>query len=221
MEILEEEYQKIIESFPNAIIVDNYISHLKIPLVNNRFLDIDYKKYPKRPKVLLIKPNGEIYKNLDSMISSLKNWKKGDAISIVELLTDILLFIKKMQNNEIIIERELFNGILALCRNQHPREILGLLRMANGVVTEYILPPGALTSDSSGIFFPSRLPLDPSLEGTVHSHPSGNPCPSLGDLNSVFKKNRFHFIVAYPYNSLTCVKCFDKNGNEIPFRIIR
>ena len=64
MEILEEEYQKIIESFPNAIIVDNYISHLKIPLVNNRVLDIDYKKYPKvKDKLVKIQ---DINENLGS-----------------------------------------------------------------------------------------------------------------------------------------------------------
>ena len=125
-----------------------------------------------------------------------------------------------MQTNEILISKELFKGILGLCRDQHPREILGLLRMVNGVVSEYILPPGALTSENSGIFSPSRIPIGSSLEGTIHSHPSGNPNPSLGDLNSIFKKYVFHFIVGYPYNSLTCVKCFDKNGKELKFKII-
>ena len=70
MEIIEKEYQKIIKSFPNAEIVDNYISHIKIPLLNDVFLDIDYRKYPKRPKVVLIKENGQIYSNLDTVILS-------------------------------------------------------------------------------------------------------------------------------------------------------
>jgi len=90
----------------------------------------------------------------------------------------------------------------------------------NGVVSEYILPPGALTSDNSGIFSPSRIPIGSSLEGTIHSHPTGSPYPSLVDLNGIFKKYDFHFIVAYPYNNLNCVKCFDKNGTEIPFKLI-
>ena len=220
MEIIENEYQKIIKSFPNAEIVDNYISHIKIPLLNDVFLDIDYKKYPKRPKVVLIKENGQIYSNLDMVILSLKSWKKKNPIPIVELIKELFIFVNNMQSNEILINRELLDGIMALCREQHPREILGLLRVEKGITTEFILPPGALTSDSSGIFFPSRLPLDPSLEGTVHSHPSGNSNPSLGDLNNVFKLKRFHFIIGYPYNSLSCVKCFNKNGNEIPFKTI-
>lgn len=220
MEIIENEYQKIIKSFPNAEIIDNYISHIKIPLLNDVFLDIDYRKYPKRPKVVLIKENGQIFSNLDTVILSLKSWKKKNPLPIVELINELFMFVNNMQSNEILINRELLNGIMALCREQHPREILGLLRVEKGITTEFILPPGALTSDSSGIFFPSRLPLDPSLEGTVHSHPSGNPVPSLGDLNNVFKLKRFHFILAYPYNRLDCVKCFDKNGKELKFKII-
>ncbi len=222
MDRIEEEYQSIINEFPNAIIVDNFISHVKIPLkkTNDVFLDIDYSKYPKRPKVVLIKSNGQIYKNLEPMISSLKSWKKKSASSIVDLINEIMTVVNSMQSNEILIKKELLEGILALCQEQHPREILGLLRFEKGFVSEFILPPGALTSVSSGIFSPSRIPLDPSLEGTIHSHPSGNPNPSLGDINGVFKIKRFHFIIAYPYNSLNCVKCFDTYGYEISFRII-
>ncbi|MFX0187870.1 MAG: Mov34/MPN/PAD-1 family protein [Candidatus Hodarchaeota archaeon] len=220
MELIEDEYEKIIEAFPNAALVNNFIFHVKIPLINDVILDIDYKKYPKRPKVELIKENGQVYDNLDTMILSLKRWKKKNPISIADLIREIFMFVKNIQSNEILIKKELIEGIMALCREQHPREILGLIRMDMGIATEFILPPGALTSNSSGIFFPSRLPLDPTLEGTVHSHPSGNPNPSLGDFNNVFKLKRFHFILAYPYSGLNCVKCFDKNGKELEFRII-
>ncbi len=217
---IEEEYQKIIETFPDALLVDNYIFHVKIPLVNDVFLDINFRKYPKRPKVIWIKSNGEIYKNLDMMIGMLLNWKKKDAPSVVELINEILNFVNRMQSNEIEIKAELLDGLLALCRQQHPREILGLLRMNNGIFTEFILPPGAITSDTSGVFFPNRLPMDSTLEGSVHSHPTGNITPSIQDLASVFQKNRFNFIIGYPYNNFSCVKCFDKRGNEIIFRIV-
>lgn len=216
---IEEQYQEIIKVFPNIILVDDMISHIKIPVINNSFIDIDYGKYPKRPKVHLINSDGQVYKNLDLMISSLKTWKKNNAPTIVELINEILVYIKALISNDIIIKKELLEGILALCREHHPREILGLLRVDKGIVTEFILPPGALTSNVSGIFFPNRIPLDPSLEGTIHSHPSGNSNPSLQDLNDIFKKKRFHFIVGYPYN-LSKIKCFDKNGNELNIKII-
>ena len=219
MELIEEEYQKIIEKFPDAKLIDDLISHVKFPLINDVFLDINYKNYPKRPKVQLIKSNGQVYKNFDMMILSLRSWRKRDPLSIIELIDEIMNFAKNMEGNEIMIKYELIEGVLALCRNQHPREILGLLRMEKGVFSEFILPPGALTSNISGVFFPSRIPLDPSLEGTVHSHPSGNPNPSLGDLQGVFKIKRFHIICAYPYNNLNCIKCFNGNGDEINFKI--
>ena len=87
MEIIEEEYKKIIETFPNASIVNNFIYHIKIPLINDVYLNINFKKYPKRPKVILTKSSGEIYNNL--MIGTLMNWKKKTPISIVELIKEI------------------------------------------------------------------------------------------------------------------------------------
>ncbi|MFX1446313.1 MAG: hypothetical protein ACFFHV_23200 [Promethearchaeota archaeon] len=219
MEKIEEEYKKIIESFPNASIVNNLIYHIQIPLINDVYLNIDFKKYPKRPRVILTKSNGEIYNNL--MIGSLKNWKKKNAISIVDLIKEIQNFIIRIQTKRVIIKKGLLEGLLALSRDQYPREILCLLRIHDGIADEFILPPGAVTSVNSGVLFPSRIPLDSSIEGTAHSHPSGNLHPSKGDLRGVFKKKNFHFIIGYPYNSFSCVKCFDRNGNEIPFQIVK
>jgi len=220
MEIIEEQYQKVIETFPNTILVNNFISHLKIPSEIDWFLDIDYSKYPKRPKVILTNPNGQVYKKLDMWISSLRSWKKKDAISIVELIYEILAFIEGVKLSAITIKKDLINGILALCREHHPREILGFLRVDKGIVSEFILPPGAITSTSSGVYSPGRMPWDLSIDGTVHSHPTGNPNPSQTDLKGVFMRKSFHIIVAYPYNSLNCVKCFDQKGKTIKLQVI-
>lgn len=219
MEIIEEEYKKIVETFSNVSIVNNLIYYIKIPLINDVYLIINFKKYPKRPKVILEKSNGEIYNNL--MIDALTNWKKKNAISIVELIEEIQNFIERMQIKKVLIKKELLAGLLALCRDQHPKEILCLLRIQDGIANEFILPPGAVTSVSSGVFFPSRIPFDSSIEGTAHSHPSGNLHPSEGDLRGVFQKKNFHFIIGYPYSNFSCVKCFDRKGNEIPFQIVK
>ncbi|MFX1303025.1 MAG: hypothetical protein ACFE9X_06680, partial [Promethearchaeota archaeon] len=100
-----------------------------------------------------------------------------------------------------------------------PKEFLGILKMDKNVFTEFILPPGAITSRNTGVFFPSRIPISRDYQGTIHSHPSGTLYPSLQDLNSIFKRNRFHFIVGFPY-SLNHIKCFDKNGTELQFKLI-
>ncbi len=220
MEKIEEQYQKIINSYNDVELIENSISHIRIKLPNNLSLDITYHNYPKKPKINLIKPNGQIFKNLDKMVSTLKTWKKNSPPSILNLINEIKEFIKNVGSNEIIIKKELIEGLLAICRHQHPREILGLLRVEKNMVSEFILPPGATTNESSGVFFPGRIPMDPSLEGTVHSHPSGNPNPSQIDLETVFRTKRFHFIMGYPYNNINCVKCFDQLGNELKFKII-
>jgi len=219
MDYIEEQYQKIIEAYPNAVIIDNFISHVKIPINNGSFIDIDYKNYPKKPKVSLINAKGQIYKKLNNFIPTLSSWKTKKALGIIEVINDIVTVISNIASNKITIKKELLYGILALCREHHPREILGLLRAEGSTVTEFILPPGALTSASSGVFFPDRIPFDLSLKGTIHSHPSGNPNPSPKDLESIFKKMPFHFIVGHPY-TLSNTKCFDRVGNEINFTLI-
>ncbi len=216
---IEEEYRKVINSFPHAQIIDGYISHITIPLENGIFLDIDFRNYPKKPKVILIRPDGQVFNNLKTMVSNLKYWNKKDPISIVDLIYDIELLLNRTSTREVAIKKELIDGIIGLCKAQHPREILGFLRVENGIASEYILLPGAITNKKSGVFSPSRIPFDPSLEGSVHSHPSGNPYPSQKDLKSVFMSKRFHFIVGYPY-TYNSIKCFDQKGNELDFKII-
>jgi len=218
MEEIEKEYQKIIAVYPNAIMVDEYIGHLRIPLENNVFLDIDYKKYPKKPKVNLLKPGGESFKNLDKMISTLKKWKAKEAHSIVDLIQDVFLFIQGVESRVVLIKKELIEGILGMCYQQHPREIVGLLSLNDGRFTQFILPPGATTSETSGVFYPGRIPIDTTLQGTIHSHPSGNSNPSPVDLETVFRGYDYNFIAGYPYNNLNCIKCFDQLGNELKFK---
>jgi len=219
MNIIEDEYRKIIEFYPNAIVEKNCISQVKIPLKDKFFLEINFKNYPKKPIVNLISKDDRMYRKVDKIIPLLNGWEKKNPPFIIDLINEILTFINSLESKEIKIKKELLNGLLALCKNQHPREILGLLRIINGIAIEYILPPGAITSNTSGLFIPSRLGFDSTLKGSIHSHPSGNPNPSLVDINNVFKTKKFNFIIAYPYN-LSSIKCFNNKGREIEFRIL-
>lgn len=219
MNNIEDEYYKIIEFYPNAIVEKKCISQVKIPLKDKFFLKIDFKNYPKKPIVNLISKDDRIYRKVDKIIPILNKWEKKNPPSIVDLINEFLTFINGLESKGIKIKKELLNGILAYCKNQHPREILGLLRIINGIAIEYILPPGAITSNTSGLFIPSRLGFDSTLKGSIHSHPSGNPNPSLIDINNVFKTKKFNFIIAYPYN-LSSIKCFNNKGREIEFRIL-
>jgi proteasome lid subunit RPN8/RPN11 len=217
-EILTQ-YEVIIENFPDAILVNEKISHLKIELIKGITLEIDFTKYPKKPKVKLFNQFGKVYKKANDDIECLKNWKSDNTNSVLDIINEIQSILKDLQSNVVKIKRELVLGFLALSRGHHPRESLGILKMENNVFTEYILPPGAVTSRNSGIFNPVRMPVNRTYQGSFHSHPSGVIIPSLQDLNSVFKRYRYNFIVGYPYD-LNNIRCFDKNGNELQFKVI-
>ncbi len=216
---IETQYQSIIEHFPNCETIENKISHIKIELINGIMAEIDYSKYPKKPKIKLINQSGKVYKNLNKDIISLKDWKIIENKSILNIINEIKFILENLQSSTVKIKKDLITGFLALCKAHHPKEFVGLLKMDRFVFTEFILPPGAITSRNSGVFFPGRIPISRDYQGTIHSHPSGNVIPSLQDLNSVFKGNRFHFIVGFPY-SLNNIKCFDKNGTELQFEVI-
>ena len=154
------------------------------------------------------------------MVSTLKYWKKKEPHAIIDIITDLFMFINRVNTNEILIKKDLIDGILGLCKNQHPNEILGFLKVQNEIAMEYVLLPGSITNENSGVFTPGRVPSDPAYQGTVHSHPSGIPYPSQADLRSVFRSKRFNFIVGYPY-TYNAIRCFDQKGNELSYRIIK
>ncbi|MFX0022527.1 MAG: Mov34/MPN/PAD-1 family protein [Candidatus Hermodarchaeota archaeon] len=216
---IEIEYQNIIKHFPNSITIGNKITHIKIELIKGIILEISYSKYPKKPKVKLINQSGKVYKKLNNDITSLKNWKIDKHKSVLNVINEIISILRDLQSNIIKIKKELLVGFLDLCRAHHPKEFLGILKMEKNVFTEFILPPGAISSRNTSVFFPGRIPINRDYQGTIHSHPSGNVIPSLQDLNSVFKDNRYHFIAGFPY-TLNHIKCYDKNGMELQFKVI-
>jgi proteasome lid subunit RPN8/RPN11 len=216
---IEQQFQNIISNFPNTVAIKNQISHIKIELIKGIILEINYTKYPKKPKVRLINQSGKVYKNLNNDITSLKNWKIDQHKSVLDVINETFSILKDLQSNIVKIRKDLLIGFLALCRQHHPKEFVGILKMEKNVFTEFILPPGAVTSRTTSVFFPGRIPINRDYQGTIHSHPSGYVIPSLQDLNSVFKGNKYHFIVGFPY-TLDHIKCFDKNGTELQFKII-
>jgi proteasome lid subunit RPN8/RPN11 len=62
------------------------------------------------------------------------------------------------------------------------------------------------------------LPIDFSIIGTVHSHPSGIPIPSKADLELFDKYGKIHIIVASPFNESSW-KAYTYTGEEIEIAI--
>ena len=104
--------------------------------------------------------------------------------------------------------------IIAASRDTHPREFACMLRADDGVITEVILVPGTISSQQSAILRLYMLPIDLSIIGSAHSHPTPNATPSEADLKLFSNSGQAHLIVGYPYN-MESWKAYARNGEEI------
>jgi proteasome lid subunit RPN8/RPN11 len=120
------------------------------------------------------------------------------------------------------ITRKCLNLILEASKSNYPREFGGLLRVDTNLkdtISEIVLLPGTVSGDSHAIFQLHMLPIDFSIIGTVHSHPSPIPRPSDADLHLFEKFGRVHIIVANPFDEFSW-KAYDYIGNEIKLNVV-
>jgi proteasome lid subunit RPN8/RPN11 len=123
----------------------------------------------------------------------------------------------------VLIEWELLQTILEGARRLYPREVILLLRgkkKKNLIkVSELVVPPLA-TYGSSFAHIPFHmLPMDFSIVGTAHSHPSGNLRPSATDLNHLF--GIILMIVGFPFTDERNVAAYNRNGEKITLQITK
>jgi proteasome lid subunit RPN8/RPN11 len=122
---------------------------------------------------------------------------------------------------KLTIRDDLLREMLNLAENSQPNEVILLLRghKKNNVllVTEYLFPPLGIGGNGFASFHPSMLPIDFTIIGTAHSHPSGNTKPSLSDFHNFY--GRVMLIMGKPYN-LNNVSAHNKKGEEILIEII-
>jgi proteasome lid subunit RPN8/RPN11 len=120
----------------------------------------------------------------------------------------------------VVVPGELLDSMLTFARMQHPREAILLLRGSVNrdeiALEEHLFPPFASSGRGFAQFSPSMLPIDFSIVGTLHSHPSGSPRPSPTDLNHLY--GRIMVIIAYPYTR-DCVAVYDKRGERLPLEV--
>jgi len=120
------------------------------------------------------------------------------------------------------IKKQCLELILECAKSNYPNEFGGLLRIDDEVkdtITELVILPGTISGDSHAIFQLHMLPIDFSIVGTVHSHPSHSYRPSDADLHLFQKHGKVHIIVANPFTQ-TSWKAYDHSGKEIEMKII-
>jgi proteasome lid subunit RPN8/RPN11 len=122
----------------------------------------------------------------------------------------------------IIIERTVIDSILSHAQMLYPSESILLLRgkaeKHKIVVNDIQIPPLATHGNTFSTFPLHMLPIDFSIMGTAHSHPSGALRPSLTDLNKFY--GRIMLIAAYPYQSQNDIAVFDRKGEKMDFKVL-
>jgi proteasome lid subunit RPN8/RPN11 len=106
--------------------------------------------------------------------------------------------------------------------SSHPRESILLLRGESEkdaiTLNDLLIPPGAVHGSALSSFNPWMLPLDSSIMGVAHSHPSGRLQPSRQDLDVFY--GRIMLLTGPPYRSEKDIAVFDREGRRARLEII-
>ena len=104
--------------------------------------------------------------------------------------------------------------------SNHPNEIVVLLRGRKEkddiIITDYLLPPFGLGGRGFASFPSHMLPIDFTIMGTAHSHPSGVITPSTGDFHNFY--GRIMVIIGPPYDEPK-ISAYYKNGEQVDVKI--
>jgi proteasome lid subunit RPN8/RPN11 len=121
----------------------------------------------------------------------------------------------------VSIDRELLMTIFEGARRLYPRETILLLRGEKKknliIISELVVPPLANYGQGFAQIRLHMLPMDFSIVGTAHSHPSGKLSPSPADLN--------HFvgvvlmIVGFPFKDEKNVAIYNRAGEKLALQV--
>jgi len=121
----------------------------------------------------------------------------------------------------VSMSAELLDSIFEGARRLYPKETILLLRGKKSKdtirVSDLVVPPLAVYGYGFANLPFHRLPMDFSVVGTVHSHPSGNITPSTVDLNNFF--GRVLMIVGFPFADEQNVAVYNSNGEKLPIQV--
>ena len=120
---------------------------------------------------------------------------------------------------KVYIKTAALEFILGVSRKTYPREFTALLRGGEEVIEEVLLIPGTLFGENFATIRLDMKPLDPTIIGSVHSHPGTSFRPSEADLNFFGKAGFIHLVVKYPYRSIADVAAYDISGSRLEFEV--
>jgi len=120
----------------------------------------------------------------------------------------------------MLIKKSALNFILGVSRRVYPKEFTGLLRGGPEIIEEVLLIPGSLFGDNFSSIRTDMTPIDSSIIGSVHSHPSKSYHPSDTDLRFFGSMGFVHMILRHPYRDISDIAVYDINGNKIQLQVV-
>ena len=117
------------------------------------------------------------------------------------------------------IRKRTLRMIMAASKSQYPEEFGAMLRAEGDVINELMLLPGTVSGERHAIFQFHNLPIDFTVVGTVHSHPSGDCYPSDADLALFRKYGWVHIISGEPFDMHSWA-AFDGKGEPIELSVV-
>jgi proteasome lid subunit RPN8/RPN11 len=126
-----------------------------------------------------------------------------------------------LMSTKVAIPREMLEMIQESARRLHPRETILILRgkAVKNVITvsDVLIPPLATYGRRFSAFPTHMLPMDFSIVGAAHSHPSGNLKPSIEDQNHSI--GRILLITGFPYEGEQNVAAYDRSGERLSLEV--
>ena len=121
---------------------------------------------------------------------------------------------------EVIVDRGLLGEMLMFAKERHPKEAVLMLRgkvsKESITITDYLFPPFATTDSISASYPIHMLPIDFSIVGTAHSHPSGSLMLSTVDMNNMY--GRISVLMGFPYGP-SDVAAYNKQAERLIVKI--
>ncbi|MDR0460976.1 MAG: peptidase [Nitrososphaerota archaeon] len=122
----------------------------------------------------------------------------------------------------VFITREVLDFIFVSAKELYPKETVLLLRGKKKkdtiFITDLLVPPLATYGYGFANLPFHMLPMDFSIMGLVHSHPSGNKSASDVDANHFY--GRIMMITGYPYETEQDIVAYNSDGERIPITVI-
>jgi proteasome lid subunit RPN8/RPN11 len=118
------------------------------------------------------------------------------------------------------IKKSVLGSLLTSGASTYPNEFGGILRSEDpGIITDMLLIPGTTSGHRHANFQLYMLPVDLTVVGTAHSHPSGALHPSDADLTLFRHWGRIHIILGNPFRPW-CWKAYNNSGDEVKLAVV-